>query len=395
MVDLPILLIVLIVVAVLLRLDFIFYLVYVGVGTYALARWWTGRNLPRLNIKRHFADHAFLGQTVPVDIVIENTSWWPIPWLRFDETLSANLATGRPMRQVIALRPHERLTLHYDIVGWHRGYYDLGPAMLATGDLFGFAETRGRLADPDHLTVYPRVIPLARLDLQSRSPYGTVKSRERIFADPARVAGKRDYQPGDALHDIDWKSSAHGATLQVKKYDPAVSLTTMVFVNLNKAEYSPQRSYEASEWGIELAASLANYLIAQRQAVGLASNGKDPLTDAQPWLIPARSGRVHLMKLLEWLARVQSIDTSPLAEWLPAAALDLAWGTTVIVIDPAGSEATCRSLHQLVRNGLNPMLIVTEPQFQFATVRERARRLGFAAHLMTGEHDLKRWKVTH
>ena len=63
-----------------------------------------------------------------------------------------------------------------------------GPALLSTGDLFGFAEAQGRVARPDHLTVYPRVIALAKVDLKSRSPYGTVKSQERIFADPARAS---------------------------------------------------------------------------------------------------------------------------------------------------------------------------------------------------------------
>ena len=111
-------------------------------------------------------------------------------------------------------------------------------------------------------------------------------------------------------------------------------------------------------------------------------------------MIGARGGRVHLMKLLEWLARVQLADGSPFSEWLPRAALDLAWGTTVIVIHPSGDDATCRALHGLVRAGLNPMLIVIEPQYQFGVLRERARRLGFPAHLMTDEHDLKGWKVT-
>jgi len=66
----------------------------------------------------------------------------------------------------------------------------------------------------------------------------------------------------------------------------------------------------------------------------------------------------------------------------------------VIVIHPSGDDATCRTLHGLVRAGLNPILIVTEPQYQFGVLRERARRLGFPAHLMTDERDLKRWKVT-
>ena len=215
--DIPVLLFLLLAIAVLLRLDFVFYLVYVGVGTYALARWWTGRNLYRVRIRRDYTDHAFLGQTVQVNIAIDNRSWWPVPWLRFDETISATLSPGSPLRQVISLRPKEHLELSYNILGQRRGFYELGPALLSTGDLFGFAEAHGRLEEPDHLVVYPRVIPVASLDLKCRSPYGTIKSQQRIFADPTRVAGKRDYQPGDPLRDIDWKSSAHTARLTGKE----------------------------------------------------------------------------------------------------------------------------------------------------------------------------------
>jgi uncharacterized protein (DUF58 family) len=389
--EIPFLLIILILIAVLLRLDFIFYLVYVGAGVYAIARWWTARNLPRLYVRRNFTGHVFLGQPVKVNVAIQNTSWWPIPWLRFDETLSANLSAGAPVRQVLALRPHETLNVDYELSGMTRGYYDLGPAMLHTGDLFGFAEAQGRLDEPDHLVVYPRVIPLARVNLDCRSPYGTIKSQQPIFADPARVSGKRDYRPGDALRDIDWKSSARAATLQVKKYDPAVSLTTVIFLNLNAPEFTPQLRYQAGEWGIVVAASLANYLVGQRQAVGLASNGADQVSGTRQWSIPPRPGRVHLMKLLEWLARVKMTENeTPFGGWLPRAALDLAWGTTVIIINPTGDEATCRTLHGLVRAGLNPVLVVTEPHYQFGIVRERARRLGFSAHLIVTERDLAR-----
>jgi hypothetical protein len=140
-----------------------------------------------------------------------------------------------------------------------------------------------------------------------------------------------------------------------------------------------------------VAASLANYLADQRQAVGVGSNGVDPLSGMARWTIPPRPGRVHLMKLLEWLARVQTADTTPLADWLSTAALDLSWGTTVIAISPTGDEGICRSLHRLQRAGLNPVLVVIEPHGQFGTIRERAHRLGVAAHLVAAENDLKRW----
>ena len=191
---------------------------------------------------------------------------------------------------------------------------------------------------------------------------------------------------------IDWKSSARVGSLQVKKYEPAVSLTTVIFLDLNAAAYARQLKISATEWAIVVAASLASYLVGQRQAVGLASNGVDPLTGSLGWIIPARPGRTHLMKLLEWLARVQQVEATPLADWLPTAAVGLAWGTTVVAITPSGDQSTCTALHRLRRAGLNPVLVAVEPHGQFGVVQERGRRLGVQAYLVADEDDLKRWQ---
>jgi len=50
-----------------------------------------------------------------------------------------------------------------------------------------------------------------------------------------------------------------------------------------------------------------------------------------------------------------------------------------------------RAAHRLLRAGLNPVLVVIEPHGQFGVIRERARQLGVAAHLVANEADLKRW----
>jgi uncharacterized protein (DUF58 family) len=389
--DIPFVLLLLLAIAILLRQDFVFYLVYVLAGTYMLAKWWTARTMGRLRLNRHFSDHAFLGERIGIDLEVENTSWWPVPWLRCEEAPPSALVAEGAIRQVVTLRPKERLRLHYEIAGVHRGYYELGPTVLSAGDLFGFAEAQGRYEQRDHLTVYPRVIPLTTVELTSRSPHGVIKSGQPIFADPARVIGVREYKSGDPIRSVNWKCSARAGHLMVKKFEPAVSLTTVIVLDLHAAGYTRQVQYDASEWGIVVAASLANYLIGQRQAVGLACNGIDPLTETSRWTIPPRPGRAHLMKLLEWLARVQLAETTALAGWLPSAGLDLAWGTTVAAVTPTGDEATCQALHRLLRAGLNPVLLVIESHAQFGVVRERARRLGIAAYQVANEKELRQW----
>ncbi len=124
------------------------------------------------------------------------------------------------------------------------------------------------------------------------------------------MIGVRPYQPGDPVRTIDWKTSARSGQLEVKKTEPAVSLTSTICLDFRAEAYSRHLRYSAPEWAIVVAASLANYLIEQRQDVGLASNGQDALTDATCWTIaPRGAAAAHLMKLLEWLARVQLAET--------------------------------------------------------------------------------------
>jgi uncharacterized protein (DUF58 family) len=391
--ELPIVLLVLLFVALLARMDLIFYVVYVLAGMYALSRWWAGRNAASLQLSRQFTDRLFVGKSTDVDIEIRNPGWWPVPWLRYEEAPPSALFSGARLRQAISLGPKACVHLSYRLEGQRRGYYQVGPGCLRTGDVFGFAESGDTFIEPRPVIVYPRIIPFTYVEMLSRSPLGTIKSPQRLYPDPARVVGVRDYRAGDPIRAVDWKSTARLGVLQVKKLESAVSLTTVIFLDLNMAAYSRQLRVNASEWAIVVAASLANYLVGQRQAVGLASNGLDRPTNVRCWTIPPRPGRAHLMRLLEWLARVELAETTTLADWLPGAAAGLPWGTTAVLVTPTGDESSCAGLHRLRRAGLNPVLIAVEPHAQFSVVEERCRRLGIIAYQVADEGSLRRWQT--
>ena len=392
------LLIALLALALLLRLNFVYYIVYVVGGIWLLARWATPRSLAALRVRRQFVDHAFLGERIPVVLEVSNPSWFPIPWLRLTETMPLDLAASEQFNRVYSLRPREKVTIDYELHCTRRGYYPLGPLRLVVGDLFGFSDADGRDGAQQFLTVYPRIIPLVRLGLPSRLPHGTLPASRRIFEDPARLRGVREYQPGDNLRRIHWKASAHSDALLVKQFSPAISLESMVLLNLNTQDYHRQRIYSASEWAIVVAASVATYLESMRQAVGLATNGRDPLiadNSQQLTLIPPRPGRLHLMKQLEVLARVEVAESAqPFMDWAQRSAVSLSWGTTVLAITPLADEAVCQGFHRLTRAGMNVVLLVTEPYANFGVVRERARRLGLRAYQTATEDDLTRLQTT-
>jgi uncharacterized protein (DUF58 family) len=422
--ELPYLILFLLVVAFILRIDFIFYIVYVCVGVYVWSLWQTPRALTQLRLSRHFAGHAFLGERVSVTLRLHNEQWLLLPWLQFSESIPPELRAGDKADHALSLRPRQTAEFTYFVQASRRGFYRLGPLQLTAGDLFGFAERHARLA-AGYLTVYPPITRLARLGLPSRLPFGTLASRQRLFEDPARPQGVRDYRSGDSLRQIHWKASGHVDRLVVKTFQPAISLETTILLNLDLSDYGERGRYDVAEWAIEVAASLATHLTDQRQAVGLISNGADPLRQIEsngaraqfdessgrltlapgsagsangaaaahmPSAVPPRGGRPHLMKVLEVLARVEPAPTLPFATWAPTACLHLSWGVTILAITPVGDLATCQMLHRLVRAGFNPVLIVVAPVADFGQVRDRARRLGFHAYQVAQRKALKGWQ---
>ena len=417
--EIPFLVLFLFLIAVLLRLDFIFYLVYVLFGVYVVSRWWTARGLRAIEVQRRFTDHAFLGERVTVELELRNGALLPIPWLRIHETVPLALHAPSYVRRVTGFRPREHTSISYDLDCRRRGYYPIGPLHLTSGDVFGFAKAERREAAIDHLTVYAEIIPLTRLGFPSQSPFGTIKSQQHIFEDPARATGVRDYRAGDSLRRIHWKASARQETLLVKKYEPAISLQTAIFLNLNRQEYGRRWRIDAPEWAIVVAASIASHLVEQRQAVGLMTNGRDLVAEdgnksedgrgdegdgsgegdedggngnGAPLPLPPRPGRLHLMRVLEVLARVEAQDTQPFSVWAQRASLPLSWGDTIVAITSTGDEETCRALHQLRRKGFNVVLVVVEPHGQFGLIRQRARQLGFPAFQVAHRRDVDGWR---
>lgn len=413
------LILLLLVVAFLLRVDFIFYVIYVCLGVYMWSRWVTPRSLKNLYIGRKYNSHAFWGESIPITIQLENKGRLPLAWLRATESVAVHLRFGASINEVFSLGSKQAIEFTYQVAARKRGYYQIGPLRLTTGDLFGIRPEHHALLPAEYVTIYPRIISLADLGLPSRLPFGTIASQQRLFEDPARPMGVRDFRSGDSIRQINWKASAHTRNLVVKTFAPAISLETAVLLDLDANSYSSQSRLDRVEWAIEVAASLAAHLVDQRQAVGLMTNGIDPLTvgdgatfDEQsgrllkkyphdlkenplaylPPSIPPRNGRFHLMKILERLARVESERTVPLAGWAEQAASHLSWGVTILVITPKGSEVVCQALHRLVRVGFNPVLIAIEPEGNFGYVRERARRLGFDAYNVAGVRDLDQWR---
>ncbi len=384
------------VLAALLRIDFFFTILYLFAGAYILSHLWSRRMLNHLYISRDLQRRAFLGDQVTVTLKLENRSRLPIPWLMLSESFSVDLSSPPFFREVITLNGKASHTAQYTLNARKRGYYQLGPLNLQSGDLLGVKRDLTSRFKADYLIVYPKILPISQLGLPTHSPQVILPTPLPLFQDPARIIGVRDYTHGDNPRHIHWPATAATGQMLVKQFQPAIARDNAIFLNLNRPDYA-QRGYPepAIELAIIVAASLANHMIAfEKLPVGLTTTAVDPLAERQQkFKLPPRKGRDQLMQILEVLARVQSIhEAANFLEDLRQEAVHLSWGTTTIIITSHETEELAKTLLFLKRSGFQVTLVLVQP----IEVRSRLKvgpipELGVPIFKIRREKDVEVW----
>jgi uncharacterized protein (DUF58 family) len=195
--------------------------------------------------------------------------------------------------------------------------------------------------------------------MPSLYPIGETSSQQRIFEDPIRVMGVRDYSPHDSRRRIHWKASARHQNLQVKVFEPTTTLKVALFLAVDsfKPQTGEAHSDEDFELGISAAASIANHLIMeQRSAAGLFVNSC--LADSgQPARISPGSSVGQLVEILEALAKVTHLASGPFEDFVQTEQRSLVWGTTLLFILSSFSPSLTELLTGLRESG-HKLLVV-------------------------------------
>src|SRR2546421_2853050 len=258
-------------------------LVLVVIGTTDI---WYTYCLRQLHYQRQFSEQRVLfGDQVTLSLTVENAKLLPLPWLEVEDTIPRVLTmAGQQLRvsvigdtaildTLFSPRWYERVTRRYAIQCSARGVHKFGPAVMRSGDIFGFLTNEERLDNWQYLLVYPLVVPLTRLNLPSRHPFGERRAPRRLLEDPSRVIGIRDYAYGDSLRRVHWKATARTMQLQSKVYEATTTYTLVIFLNV-VSYFDTIRGLqpEIQELAICAAASIADWALNEGYAVGLFAN---------------------------------------------------------------------------------------------------------------------------
>lgn len=388
------LLIILIVVAGLVKADKALAILYLIAILILVTRWWNRNVIRGVILERELTGRAFLEQEVPVSLKVSNTSLLPVVWLQLHESLPIEMIVPGYFSQVVTLGSHQSMNLKYSLYPQKRGCYQIGPTFLSSGDLLGIGKDTHKEIPANSLIVYPRIVNLESLGLPSQSMFGSIREKNPIYEDPSRTFGKRNFTSTDSLRKVDWKASAALGNLQVKLFEASKTLELAIYLDLNFKSYETMHHYDQTELAIVTAASVANWGVKRKHAIGLITNGEDPFKADTPLtpLIP-RKGNAQLMLLLEILARIRSCDAEDAPALINRTSSVLPWGTTLLIITGRLSVVLLDELIRARKRGFNLALINIGNYPGLLENQQRARKSGFTVYHIQTLIDLDQREV--
>jgi uncharacterized repeat protein (TIGR01451 family) len=339
------------------------------------------------------------GQTIAFVLTLQNRGRIPVAWVLIEDMLPRGAITSRPPRIVVKgkrmavamLGAYGSKTLNYQLHFAMRGYYQVGPLVLETGDLFGLHRRFRIVTDPIYIMVYPKVVPLPGYDLASRRPIGEIRLMHRLFEDPTRIAGVRYYQPGDPLNRVNWAATARTGVLHSKIYDASTMAGATIVLDFHRDSYPAKSEPNRSELAVTTAVALANAVCLMGQPIGLITNGRDAadrirLRDEivnnhaelqsnrqaahqlaatrerddrlRPLIVPPGRGPESFSRMREVLARVELTDGLTFDRLLIEAEPRLTRDATVVAVLATVTPAMALALGHLKRQGFAVSVIL-------------------------------------
>ncbi len=339
------------------------------------------------------------GEEVEVTVFVHNKFWLPIPWLYVEDITPAECECIGNNAQLLMLMPEEMRTISYKLRFPRRGYHRVGPLMMETGDFFGL-QKRFRTDDKqEYVTVLPSVVYIKSFQVSTRRPHGPIRVSHKIYEDPTRIYGIREYVPGDPIKSIHWKVSAKASKLQVKTYEPATVIGATLALDMYEDDYLPQTREERMELAITTTASIAYLLYLSGEPVGLVTNGLDASDTAKyqreketslarddlitklvqetqpehisPLMVPTRRSPVQLQKILENLARIITNKEVDMSYLLQITAPHIPRDNALLLVVPQVSDDLAGVIENMKARGfiVNVFIIKDDNAYREAVIK--------------------------
>jgi uncharacterized protein (DUF58 family) len=237
------------------------------------------------------------GQSTTVTARVENVSRLRTGVLLAEDITPYALA-GRPRFVLDEIEPGGHRELRYQIRSDSRGKFTVGPLRVRVADAFGLVEISRSFSTTSTLVVTPRIFQLPRVTAQSSwlgEGDGGMRTISAIGEDDA---APRQYQDGDGLHRVHWRSTARYGELMVRREEHQWRNSASVFLDTRRVAHTGSGSASTFEFAVSAAASIGAHLTGEgfrarliTEAGEIAQRGtfQDTLLDMLAVITPSRA----------------------------------------------------------------------------------------------------------
>ena len=204
----------------------------------------------------------------------------PMGRYRIDETVYA-----------YQIAPQSSVKKNLRITGLRRGPAHIKTILLKTSFPFGFFVKTKSLATSREVLIFPAIKDVA---LPSPSEYSE-EGEGTIGLAGDDLYSIREYQPGDPMASVHWKSSARTGALRVKEFSRGGMHTYTLFLNTVDPQTNASVSPETLDNRVTETASLAYHLIRRGDEVSLKTAEMQTSSG---------NSEAHLEHILKYLAHV-------------------------------------------------------------------------------------------
>ncbi|MFC4140709.1 MULTISPECIES: DUF58 domain-containing protein [unclassified Microbacterium] len=265
------------------------------------------------------------------------------------------VGSGRGEFGIQRLAPGQKAEELFAIPTQKRSVVKVGPVSVVRGDPLGLFERAHRRDEPVDLYVHPRTV---LFDGQS---LGFLRDLEGMPAadlsrDDVSFHALLEYQPGDDLRHVHWRSTARTGTMMVRQFEETRRSHFVIGLSRNTAEYAEDEEFERA---VSIAGSVGLRALRDSQRVDLRVQGKD---------LPAGTGK----QLLDSLSTVElsKPKAGGLVELAGVLAATMALASFVVLV--TGSKTSTEDLRAAcarVPFGARALAIVVDLRAENPTLR--------------------------
>jgi uncharacterized protein (DUF58 family) len=190
-----------------------------GFALLGFGEWWTRRQPTDVRVERTVRPaRLHVGDDGRVDLAVTNTGGRSTPVLAVTDTFQEGRRAARFL--VAPLAPGASGRGAYRVPTTRRGRFPLGPLTVAVTDPFGLVRRSRTRGDIGEVVVAPRVHDVLAIGDVSGSPVRlAAHGPSRILPSDAgdEFLTLREYEVGDDLRRVHWRSTAHTDDLMVRQ----------------------------------------------------------------------------------------------------------------------------------------------------------------------------------